>query len=102
MPKTAVSRPKRKAGQLIAAPDSWKLEDAKARFSEVVRLAGTEGPQLVTVRGKEAAVVIAPETYRQMFPASKNQESLFDFLQGLGLSEFDTERDFDPGREVSL
>jgi hypothetical protein len=30
---------------------TWKLQDAKARFSEVVRLALTAGPQDVTVRG---------------------------------------------------
>ena len=30
---------------------AWKLEDAKARFSEVVRRAQAEGPQYVTVRG---------------------------------------------------
>ena len=102
MPKVLASRPKRPAGRPIAAMDRWKLEDAKARFSEVVRLAGTDGPQLVTVRGKEAAVILAPETYRQLLPASEDQEPLFDFLQGLGLSEIDTERDFDPGRELAL
>jgi antitoxin Phd len=102
MPKTATPRPKRLARRPIAAMDSWKLEDAKSRFSEVVRLAATDGPQLVTVRGKEAAVILAPETYRQMLPASKDQEPLFEFLQSLGLSEIDTERDYDPGREHSL
>jgi antitoxin Phd len=102
MPKIATSRPKRTAERPIAAMDRWKLEDAKSRFSEVVRLAATDGPQLVTVRGKEAAVILAPETYRQLLPASNDEEPLFEFLQGLGLSEIDTERDFDPGREVSL
>src|SRR6185503_7453099 len=38
---------------------SWKLEDAKARFSEVVRKAQTEGVQRVTVRGREAVAVIS-------------------------------------------
>ncbi len=37
----------------------WSLQEAKAKFSEVVRLAQTEGPQTVTVHGKEA-VVISP------------------------------------------
>ena len=82
--------------------DRWKLEDAKAKLSEVVRLASTDGPQLVTVRGKEAAVILDPETYRQLLPTAKKQEPLFEFLQGLGLSEIDTEREYDPGREVSL
>lgn len=102
MPKTAAQSTKHKAERSIAAMDRWKLEDAKSRFSEVVRLATTDGPQLVTVRGKEAAVILAPETYRQLLPESNDQEPLFEFLQGLSLSEIDTERDYDPGREVTL
>jgi len=34
-------------------PKSWALQDAKARFSEVVRRANTDGPQIVTYRGVE-------------------------------------------------
>ena len=37
---------------------TWKLEDAKAKFSEVVRRAHDHGPQYVTVRGKPAVAVI--------------------------------------------
>jgi prevent-host-death family protein len=80
----------------------WKLEDAKARLSEVVRLAATEGPQLVTVRGKEAAIILAPEEYRQLLPKPKGQESLVQFLQGLGLDGLDLEREHDTGRELDL
>lgn len=36
----------------------WKLEDAKARFSEVVRLARENAPQRITVRGEDAVVVL--------------------------------------------
>lgn len=39
----------------------WKLEDAKARFSEVVQLALSEGPQRVTRRGRPAVLVVADE-----------------------------------------
>jgi prevent-host-death family protein len=42
---------------------SWKLQDAKARFSEVVRRACTEGPQRVTVHGKDAVVIVAASDY---------------------------------------
>ena len=45
---------------------AWKLEDAKNRFSEVVRRAGSEGPQLVTKHGREAAVVLGVEEYRRL------------------------------------
>lgn len=80
----------------------WKLEDAKARLSEVVRRAGTKGPQLVTIRGKEAAVILAPEQYRQLLPKPKGHLPLVQFLQGLGLASVDVEREIDTGREIDL
>jgi prevent-host-death family protein len=49
---------------------TWKLEDAKARFSEVVRLARERGPQKVTVRGQEAVVILAAEDYARLAPAA--------------------------------
>jgi prevent-host-death family protein len=91
-----------KTGRAIASMQSWKLEDAKARFSEVVRLASTDGPQLVTVRGKEAAIILDPETYRQLLPPSEEQPSLVDFLQSLDFSGIDLEREEDTGRELAL
>lgn len=42
---------------------TWKLQDAKARFSEVVRKAQTEGPQRVTVHGRDAVVVVSASEY---------------------------------------
>ena len=44
----------------------WSLQDAKARFSEVVRRAVEEGPQHVSVHGKEKAVVISQEEYARL------------------------------------
>ena len=58
---------KRRAGSATTAP-VWKLEDAKARFSEVVRLARERGPQRVTVRGRDAVVVLAAEDYARLAP----------------------------------
>jgi prevent-host-death family protein len=40
-------------------PRTWSLQDAKARLSEVIRLAQSEGPQTVTVHGQPAVVVSA-------------------------------------------
>ena len=76
-----------KPPQAVATMETWKLEDAKARLSEVVRLATTKGPQMVTVRGKEAAVILAPEQYKQLLPKPKGHLSLVQFLQGLGLDD---------------
>jgi prevent-host-death family protein len=47
-------------------PGAWLLQDAKARFSELVRRAHSEGPQLVTVRGREEVVVIAADEFRRL------------------------------------
>lgn len=41
----------------------WQLQDAKNRLSEVVNRARSEGPQLVTLRGKRAAVILSVESY---------------------------------------
>lgn len=51
---------------ITARPDSkaaWRLQDAKARFSEVVRRARDEGPQRVTVHGRDAVVVVDAATF---------------------------------------
>lgn len=52
--------------QQASRPDEaafWQLQDAKARFSEVVRRAVECGPQHVTVNGEERAVVLSAEEY---------------------------------------
>ena len=53
-------------------PNTWKLQDAKARLSELVRLARVGEPQKITVHGKEAVVVVdldrfevSPKTRRE-------------------------------------
>ncbi|MGH6905562.1 MAG: type II toxin-antitoxin system Phd/YefM family antitoxin [Geminicoccaceae bacterium] len=42
------------------------MQDAKARFSEVVRLARQAGPQRVTVRGRDAVVVVSSEEFDRL------------------------------------
>jgi antitoxin Phd len=80
---------------------TWKLEDAKAKLSEVVRLAGTKGPQLVTIRGKDAAVILSPLEFERLRPMGKRQP-LVDFLQELRLSDIPLMRESDTGREIDL
>ena len=57
-----------KRPRTIRAPgsDRWLLHDAKARFSELVRCVRSEGPQHVTVHGREEVVVISAEDYRRL------------------------------------
>ena len=47
-------------------PGHWVLQDAKARFSELVRRVRSEGPQHVTVHGRDEVVVIAAEEFRRL------------------------------------
>ena len=91
-----------KRSRTVAELERWKLEDAKARFSEVVRLAGTDGPQLVTIRGRDAAVILTAEDYERLLPKSDGRQPLVRFLQGLALDGIDVERDEDRGREIDL
>ncbi len=44
----------------------WQLQEAKQRFSEVVRSATSEGPQFVTKHGDEVAVVLDIREYRRL------------------------------------
>jgi len=47
-------------------PGRWLLQDAKARFSELVRRVRAEGPQHVTVHGRDEVVVVAAEEFRRL------------------------------------
>jgi prevent-host-death family protein len=44
----------------------WPVQDAKARFSELLDTCLADGPQMVTRRGAEAAVLVPAETWRRM------------------------------------
>jgi prevent-host-death family protein len=44
----------------------WNLQDAKNQFSKVVRLARSEGPQTVSLRGERAAVVVSAEEFDRL------------------------------------
>ncbi len=86
----------------IAGLPAWKLEDAKARFSELVRRARGEGPQRVTYRGTDAVVVVAAGDFKRLLPAERPRQSLTDFLRAGALGEIDTTRAPDRGRKVEL
>jgi prevent-host-death family protein len=45
---------------------AWRVEEAKARFSEMLNACAVEGPQLVTKRGAEAAVLVPAEEWRRL------------------------------------
>ncbi len=80
---------------------SWKLEDAKARFSEVVRRAHDEGPQAVTVRGRHAVVILDADDYERL-SAAEPAETLVQFLERIHVAGLDLTREPDTGRETEL
>lgn len=81
----------------------WRLQDAKARFSELVRRVRSEGPQHVTVHGRDEVVVIAAEELRRLKGIQTGQ-ALIDAIQSSPYREVDIEpsRMPLPVRDVSL
>ncbi len=80
---------------------TWQLQVAKNRLSEVVDRAIDQGPQIITRRGSEAAVVLSIDEFRRM---RRPETSLVEFFRTSPLAEgeLDLERDQDPGREIEL
>jgi len=58
----------------------WQLQEAKTRFSELVRLARSDGPQHVTVHGRDTVVVVAAEEFNRLQGGLTGQ-ALVDALQ---------------------
>ena len=82
--------------------NKWQLQEAKNRLSEVVRKASDEGPQIITLRGDDAVVVIAAKEYARI--TRRTKATLMDFLRKspLGTVALDFERSGDTGRRVQL
>ena len=57
----------------------WQLQEAKNRLSEVVRKASDEGPQVITLRGDDAVVVVAAHEYARL--VRKPTDTLVDFFR---------------------
>ncbi len=81
----------------------WRLQDAKARFSELVRLAHSDGPQHVTLHGRAAVVIVDALEYRRLTGARTGQ-LLVDVLQASPLREIELapRRSAMPVRAVKL
>ena len=58
----------------------WRLQDAKARFSELVRLAHSAGPQHVTLHGRDAVVVVDAAEFQRL-QGQRTGQLLIDALQ---------------------
>ena len=80
---------------------SWQVQEAKARFSELLRDAGMNDPQEITVRGRRTAVVLSVQDYDRLHGP---RTSLTEFLRASPLVgiELDIERDRSPARDPNL
>jgi prevent-host-death family protein len=78
----------------------WQLQEAKQRFSELIRKAAEEGPQTVTRRGEEVVVVVPVEEWRRL---SGEKPGFKEFLlSGPDLGALEIERQKELPREVEL
>ena len=82
----------------------WQLQDAKNRFSEVVKRARDEGPQTVIVHGQRAAVVVSASDYDALV---KPRMPFVDFLLSAepwpdDVVDTINDRSRDPGRDIEF
>lgn len=81
---------------------SWQMQAAKARFSELVKHAAQEGPQDITLHGRSVAVVISRELFDRL---SGNEQSLVDFMRAsplAGHEEIEFQRNRSLPRKVAF
>jgi prevent-host-death family protein len=79
---------------------TWQVQEAKQRFSALVRRALDEGPQVVTRRGEEVVVVLSASEYRRLKRAAPDFAEFL--LAAPDLSELNIRRPADPARAVEL
>lgn len=80
----------------------WKLQDAKAQFSKVIRDAIANGPQYITRRGEDAVVILSVEEYEKL---QGHQPSMAEYLLNVPRIEeedFEFERIHDEVRDLDL
>jgi len=73
-----------KTGTKIA---QWQLQEAKAMFSEVVKASALK-PQIISVRGKDTAVIISFSEYQKLV---RPRQTFFEFIQSSPLRDFELE-----------
>ena len=78
----------------------WQIQHAKARLSEVIQRACSEGPQMITRHGADRAVVLSIEEYRALIAHKPDFKEYL--LGGPKVDDFSIERDRDTGRDIEL
>ncbi|MCC7310228.1 MAG: type II toxin-antitoxin system Phd/YefM family antitoxin [Sulfuritalea sp.] len=81
---------------------TWQMQEAKARLSEVVKRAEREGPQGITLHGRSVAVLLSQEAFDRL---AGSDESLVVFMRRsplYGNEDVRLDRDRSAAREVAL
>ena len=81
--------------------NTWQLQDAKSKFSQLVESAMADEPQIVTKHGHNAVVVLSYKDYEAMI---KPKNNIVDFFRDspLAEAELDISRSKDFPREIDL
>ncbi|MBK6429339.1 MAG: type II toxin-antitoxin system Phd/YefM family antitoxin [Anaerolineae bacterium] len=79
----------------------WQLQEAKSRFSEVVEEAVKNGPQLITKRGVDTAIVLSFADYRRLLLHQKKLLEFFRISPLVGV-DLDLRRDTSPLRNEEV
>ena len=89
-------------------PDHWQIQDAKQRFSEMIRAVTRDGPQVITRHGEDVAVVVDIAEYRRLTRPGRDLAGILlggpklDDAAASVFAEVEVERKADPGRTVDL
>jgi len=80
---------------------TWQLQEAKGKFSEVVKRALSEGPQGITVRGEPVAVLVSCAEYARL---THPKPRFVEFMRGSPMVgvKLKTEREAGVTREIAL
>lgn len=78
---------------------SWPVQDAKNQLSQVIELARSEGPQIITRHGQPVVVVVAADEFKKLRAPKETPLEFFSRFKGAGL---DLARRKDSPRKVNL
>jgi len=104
MKKEKVPEPRTELAPSDIGASKWQLQHAKARLSELIRLAVSQGPQIITLQGKDLVVVLPIDDYTRLTAIAQQPKRLSEFfaqspLVGINLN---VSRDKSVGRSIDL
>ena len=80
----------------------WQLQEAKNKLSQLIKLAGRGNPQVITVHGKAAAVLLSAEAYEKLTCLPAGSLSSVLLAPDIGGEDLDFSHDPDTGRDIAL